>query len=198
MLRSLPGSHSQPETSSILPTPFQHGLRILGCGGTKPLSQLRSSRPQGIRESGRFDRASEICYLHGIAWKPYSNKAMDRFRQIGVVALLLLLCLTPAMTCLIPGATMTAQERACCRSMGARCGQPDMPASHSCCKGTPPVIGEKAVDGQSAAIHLSAVAAFSPSMWDRMISALPVYVRIGYEDFSPPGSPPTQISVLRI
>lgn len=118
--------------------------------------------------------------------------------QFGVVLLVLVMGLSPAMACLVPGDTMTAGERACCRTMSAQCGQPDMPASHSCCKGTQPVIGEKAVDGRSAAIHLSAVATISPAMWDRTIPIFPVYGRKGYADFSPPGSPPTQVSVLRI
>jgi hypothetical protein len=123
---------------------------------------------------------------------------MDRFRQIGVVTMLLLLSVVPAMACLIPGATMTAQERACCRSMGARCGQPDMPASHSCCKETLPVIGKKTIDSRTATIHLFAVATIPLAAWDMMIPVLAVCGRIGYADFSPPGSPPTSVSVLRI
>src|SRR2546430_2077671 len=36
-------------------------------------------------------------------------------RQFGVLVLLLVSCLAPAMACMVPNAAMSTQERACCR-----------------------------------------------------------------------------------
>jgi hypothetical protein len=50
---------------------------------------------------------------------------MRVLRQIGVLVLLLVSCLAPAMACMIPNAEMSAQERVCCRMMKNQCGQMD-------------------------------------------------------------------------
>lgn len=130
-----------------------------------------------------------LCYFGG---------SMKVARQLGIVILLLVLSLAPAMACLIHGATMTAGERACCQTMSAQCGRPDMPASHSCCRGTLPVAGERAIDAKVSTVHLAAVATIPLAVWDMMAPVLPASARIGYTDSSLPGSPPSSISVLRI
>ena len=39
----------------------------------------------------------------------------------------------PALRCLVPGESLTAEEQACCKSMAGQCG--DSPGlDHSCCK----------------------------------------------------------------
>lgn len=128
----------------------------------------------------------------------YSNEAMDRFRQFGALALLLLFSVAPAMACLIPGAAMTAEERACCQRMGPACGQPEMPASHSCCRGMLPDAGNKALDAQTATAHLFAVAAIPLTGSGLVDSVLSASAVTGSADFSSLGSPPSTISVLRI
>ncbi len=119
-------------------------------------------------------------------------------RQFGIVLLVLVLGLTPAMACLVPGAAMTAGERACCRTMSTECGQPNMPASHSCCRGSLPVLGEKAVDARAGTVHLFAVATIPLAAWDMTAPVFPAAGRLDYADSSLLGSPPTSVSVLRI
>ncbi len=54
---------------------------------------------------------------------------MRAFRQLGVLVLLLVSCLAPAMACMAPEAQMSAQEHTCCRMMKNQCGQMEMKAS---------------------------------------------------------------------
>ncbi len=116
-----------------------------------------------------------------------------------MLTMLLVLGVAPAMACLIPGAVMTAGERACCQKMSIECGQPNMPAAHSCCRGTlPPTVSEKPVDARSATVHLFTVATVPLAVWDMMPPVFRAAGWLEYADFSPLGSPPTSISVLRI
>jgi hypothetical protein len=49
----------------------------------------------------------------------------------------MLLLAGPLMACMLPGSSMTAAERECCRKMAGQCsGQGDMPMSHDCCRTT--------------------------------------------------------------
>jgi hypothetical protein len=56
---------------------------------------------------------------------------MRLFRQFGVLVLLLVSCVAPAMACMVPNAEMSLQERACCRMMKNQCGQMAMPGSQN-------------------------------------------------------------------
>src|SRR5258708_4551466 len=82
---------------------------------------------------------------------------MRVLRQFGVLVLLLVTCLAPAMACMVPSAQMSTQERACCRMMKNQCGQMEMPASHGCCKKTPPSVHDNALDTKTVALHPVAV-----------------------------------------
>jgi len=84
---------------------------------------------------------------------------MKAFRQFGVLVLLLVSCLAPAMACMVPDAQMSIEERACCRMMKNQCGQIEMPASHGCCQKTPPSVHDNALDTKTAAFHPVAVIA---------------------------------------
>ena len=53
--------------------------------------------------------------------------------KVGVVALALMLAGLPLAACMLPGATMTAAGRDCCKKMAERCGGAGMAKSHSCC-----------------------------------------------------------------
>jgi hypothetical protein len=54
--------------------------------------------------------------------------------KIGVSTLALLLAALPVMACAVPGAAMTAAERACCKHMANQCGHSGMAKSHGCCQ----------------------------------------------------------------
>ena len=123
---------------------------------------------------------------------------MRLLRQFGVLVLLLVTCLAPAMACMVPDTQMSTQERACCRAMKNQCGQMEMPASQNCCQTTPPSVHDNALGTKAVTYHpvmlpviwLAAVDLLRPT------SALPGWVE--RPDYSPPQSPPTTISILRI
>ena len=123
---------------------------------------------------------------------------MRILRQFGVLVLLVT-CLAPAMACMVPDAQMNAQERVCCRTMGNQCGRTDMPPSHGCCQKAPAsLLHDNALDTKTIAFHPVATAAVYLG-----ISELPTLVSIptGWverPDYSPPQSPPSSVSVLRI
>src|SRR5216683_2958825 len=78
---------------------------------------------------------------------------MRVLRQLGVLVLLLVSCLAPAMACMVPNAQMSTQERACCRMMKNQCGQMEMPASHGCCQKAPPSVHDNALDTKPMTFH---------------------------------------------
>lgn len=120
------------------------------------------------------------------------------FRQFGVLVLLLVSCLAPAMVCMVPNAEMSLQERACCRMMKNQCGQMEMPASQNCCQKTPPSVHDNALASQSMMFQPVIV----PIIW----LAVPELVNptstiagwVEHPNYSPPKSPPLAVSILRI
>jgi hypothetical protein len=123
---------------------------------------------------------------------------MRVFRQFGALVLLLVTCLAPAMACMVPDAQMSTGERACCRMMKNQCGQMEMPASHGCCQKAPSSIHDNALDTKVIALHPVAMTA----IWLTASALLnPTSVVAGsmeHPDNSPPKSPPSAISILRI
>lgn len=123
---------------------------------------------------------------------------MHFLRQFGVLVLLLVTCLAPAMACVAPNAEMSAQERACCQTMKSECGQMEMPASHGCCQKTPPSVHDNALDTKAAALHPDV----TPVIWLAVSELVnPTSAVIGWvehSDYSPPEPPPATISILRI
>jgi len=123
---------------------------------------------------------------------------MRVFRQFGVLVLLLVSCLAPAMACMVPNAEMSTQERACCRTMKDQCGQMEMPASHGCCQKTPPSVHDNALDTKTIAFHPVIV----PVIWltaFELVNPNPAVIgRVEHSDYSPPKLPPSTISILRI
>lgn len=125
------------------------------------------------------------------------DKQMRMLRQFGVLVVLVASCLTPAMACMLPGAELTTEERACCRTMQNQCEQMEMPASHGCCHKVPPNVFDSTMNEKAVGLHpvafivawLASPASLNPS------SAAAWAER---HDFSPPQSPPSTISILRI
>lgn len=76
-----------------------------------------------------------------------------------IAVLLFVWTAAPALRCLVPGASLTAQEQACCKAMGGQCG--DSPASnHPCCKRStsavqPALVSSRIVVASSPAITVS-------------------------------------------
>src|ERR1700730_11321094 len=114
---------------------------------------------------------------------------MPVLRQFGVLILLLVSYLAPAMACMVPEAQMNTEERACCRMMKNQCGQMEMPASHGCCQKTPPSVRDNALDTKTVTFHPVVVAVIwlAVSGLVNPVSAVADWVeRPGY---SPPKSP---------
>ena len=123
---------------------------------------------------------------------------MRALRQFEVLVLLLASWLTPAMACMIPGAQMSTEERACCRMMQNQCGQMEMPASHGCCQKIPPNVYDNALDTKAVALHPVAITVIWLASPELLNPASSVSEWVEHHDYSPPQSPPSTISILRI
>jgi hypothetical protein len=118
--------------------------------------------------------------------------------QFGVVIVLLMSYLTPAMTCMVSGVQMNAEERACCQAMKNQCERMAVPSSHGCCQTTSQSSRDNALDTKAVTYHPVAVAMIwlTPADW---VPQTPVAARrVEDGDYSPPKSPRSSISVLRI
>jgi hypothetical protein len=123
---------------------------------------------------------------------------MRAFRQLGALILLWVTCLAPAMACMVPGAEMSTQERACCRTMKNQCGQIGMPASHGCCQKAPPSVNDNALTAKTVALSPVSITAICLSTYGVLPPASVVVGWVGRPDYSPPESPPLAVSILRI
>lgn len=122
---------------------------------------------------------------------------MKTARQFGIVILLLVSYLTPAMACMLPGAQVTVEERACCRTMQNQCEQMEMPASDGCCHKAPSNVFDNALNAKAMGLHPVAIAVVwlaSPAL----LNPTSVTEWLEHRDFSPPQSPAATISILRI
>ena len=120
------------------------------------------------------------------------------FRQLGAVLLLLVSFVAPAMACMAPAVEMTPEERACCRMMKNDCGQMEMPASHSCCNKTPGTLHDSALRSAPVSFHAPTAVATSVPLFDLFP---PHDVTNGWlprPEHSPPKSPPSILSALRV
>lgn len=119
-------------------------------------------------------------------------------RQFGIVLLLLVSYLTPAMACVVSNVQMNAEERACCRAMKNQCEQMGMSTTHGCCQKTSKSTQDSALDTKAVTYHpvVVAVVWLSTAEW---LNLNPVATGlVEHVDYSPPQSPPSSISVLRI
>jgi hypothetical protein len=123
---------------------------------------------------------------------------MKPVRQFGLVLLLLVSYLTPAMACMVSGVQMNAEERACCRAMKNQCGQMGMPASHGCCQKAPKSTQENAVATRAVTSHPVVIAVLWLSVVERLNLNPLAAGLVDYTDTSPPQPPPSSLSVLRI
>jgi hypothetical protein len=123
--------------------------------------------------------------------------AMRIFRQFGVL-LLLVSCLAPAMACVVSSTEMNPEERACCRAMKNQCGQVEMPASHGCCQKTPPSVHDNALDIKAVTFHPAVATVIWLAAFELVNPPSTVIGWVERPDYSPPESPPSTISILRI
>ena len=99
---------------------------------------------------------------------------------------------------MLPDAQMSAQERACCRMMKDQCGQMEVAASHGCCQKTPQGVYISAPAAKTETIHPVTVAAIWLST-SELLNPNAIVVRwVDRPEYSPPKSPPSAVSILRI
>ena len=137
------------------------------------------------------------CLLHSLGRRSLII-GMRVLRQFGVLVLLLVSCLAPAMACMIPNAEMSTQERACCRMMKNQCGQTGMPESHGCCQKTPASVHDNALDTKAVAFHPVVVPVILLAASELANPASAVTSWVEHPDYSPSKSPPATIAILRI
>jgi hypothetical protein len=126
------------------------------------------------------------------------NVRMKGLRQFGVLVLLLVTSLAPAMACMVPGVQMSAQERACCRMMSTQCSHTEMPASRGCCQKAPASLYDTALGTKAVAFHPVVVRVIwlAASEFANPVSAVIAWIE--RPDYTPPKSPPSIVSSLRI
>jgi hypothetical protein len=119
-------------------------------------------------------------------------------RQFGAILLLLVSCVAPTMACMVPDAQMTTEERACCRMMKNQCRQMGMPASHGCCTKAPKSLHDSALKTDTVSLYPIAFTVGCVASFELLA---PQGVGDGWvqrPEYSPPKSPPSAITNLRI
>lgn len=123
---------------------------------------------------------------------------MKPLRQFGAVLLLLVFSVAPVMACMVPDAQMTVEERACCSMMKSQCGQMEMPASRDCCKKAPKSVSDSALKTDTVSVHPLVFAAIWVTSFDLLAPQDPITGWAQRPEHSPPKSPPSAITILRI
>ncbi len=141
-----------------------------------------------------LDRHTICCGISGHRVSSYQVKSL---RQFGAMLLLLVSCVAPAMACAAPDAQMTIEERACCRMMKSQCGQMGMPTSRNCCTKAPKSVSDSALKTDTASLHPAAFVTVWVASFEILTpqDARGDWVR---PEHSPPKSPPSKITILRI
>lgn len=100
------------------------------------------------------------------------------------------------MACMLPGAEMTAAEKACCREMAGDCGK-DMQSSHSCCK---TVVSKESTALLSSSYKAQQPTAILVALLPSEHFALPQSHGLPQpeQNHSPPFTPPGSVQILRI
>jgi hypothetical protein len=123
---------------------------------------------------------------------------VTRTRAFALLTIALLWAITPAMACVLPGATMTPAERECCHHMAEQCESSMMPASHSCCKAQGPTNNVLPQAQSAGPVRPLTIAVIPPVA---SLGALPVVTVRFHLSFlhAPPPEPSSGYnSVLRI
>lgn len=123
---------------------------------------------------------------------------VTRIRAFVLLTIALLWAITPAMACVLPGATMTPAERECCHHMAEQCGSSMMPASHSCCKAQGPTNNVLPQALAAGPVRPLTIAVIPPVASLAALPARTVRSHLSFLDAPPPEPSPGCNSVLRI
>ncbi len=148
--------------------------------------EVDSSRRQGYQ-----------FYCCNSAYRVFSYQVKS-LRQFGAILLMLVACVAPAMACMAPDAQMTIEERACCRMMKSQCGQMEMPTSNDCCKIAAQSVPDTALKTEKLSFHPSGFVAIWAASFEILTPQRAGNGWIQHPEDSPPKSPPSAITILRI
>lgn len=123
---------------------------------------------------------------------------MTRIRAFALLTIALLWAITPAMACVLPGATMTPAERECCHHMAEQCGSSMMPASHSCCKAQGPTNTVLPQAQAAGPVRPLTIAVVPPAALLGALPAVTARCHLSFLHSPPPEPSPGCNSVLRI
>ena len=120
--------------------------------------------------------------------------------KAGVSILALLLAALPVMACTVPGATMTAAERDCCKRMAEQCHRSGMANSHGCCQTQTSRNGFDALKASSSQLDHSLVDIHVQFAAMQAGTSLPLMLTASMPSptHSPPGLLASVTTVLRI
>ena len=102
---------------------------------------------------------------------------------------------TPLMACVMETAALTVSEAQCCKKMKGDCHNSVGPASHKCCR-TLPSSPEASAQAKTAPPQLAIVATIAAPVATPIADTTELFA--GSSDPSPPGSPPSLHTILRI
>ncbi len=119
--------------------------------------------------------------------------------KAGVAILALLLAALPVMACTVPGATMTAAERDCCKRMAEQCHRSGMVNSHGCCQTQASPNGLHALKTSSSQLDHSLIDIYAqPVAAADTTPPLILTASMPSPTHSPPGLIASATTVLRI
>jgi len=123
---------------------------------------------------------------------------MTRTRAFALLTIALLWAITPAVACVLRGATLTAAEQKCCHHMAEQCGSPTMPASHYCGKAQGPtnnVFPQALTAGPNRPLTVAVIASIASLA---TLPAVTVRSHLSFLHAPPPEPSPGYNCVLRI
>ena len=120
---------------------------------------------------------------------------MNRLAKLAALLLLMPILAAPFAACVTKAAT--AEEQQCCREMGGQCGE-DGTSSHPCCKHLPAPVQLDAAKSPFKLDHYAVTVGLPAPAASLELPNPTVFAQFFDLADSPPGSPPSLSSVLRI
>ena len=147
---------------------------------------------------GGLSSCLEVRTLFIVVSQSSTLMKVTRTRAFALLAITLLWAVTPAVACVLPGATMTPAERECCHHMAEQCGSSMMPASHSCCKAQGPTNTVLPQALAAGPVRPLTIAVIPPVASLAALPAVTVRSHLSFLHDPPPEPSPGCNSVLRI
>ena len=120
---------------------------------------------------------------------------MSLVARIVALAVIALLFANPLMACMMETVSLSVSEAQCCQKMKGDCHNSVGPASHKCCR-TLPSSPEASTTTKTTPPTLATVAVVTAQVNPSVTSLAELFA--GSSDSSPPGSPPSTHTILRI